>query len=709
MGIYHNDQPIQGTEESPDLLNRSKFAKYVSNILVQEPSQDCFTVSLEASWGAGKTSTINLIKKELREQSSSPLLFEYNPWMAGKPEVLIQDFLIQLSSSLSLTDSSREAKKAAKELLAYSSLFSVAKLIPGAEPWASLLGKVTSTVGKSTEDIAKLKELSLLEKKYKVLNAIAKLKKSIVIIIDDIDRLTPSETFQVLRLVKAVADFPGTTFLLSFDENYLTQVLAGNSIVNSAEYIDKIIQLRISLPVISEEGMVSLANYELRRLSENELTNRFEDDQDRLSWCFHKYFKILIRNPRELKRFFNHLRFVLIQIEGQVAFSDLFVLSLLAIKANKIYEHIKNSPEAYIGRSIFGNDLESRKREEIVELFENERDQQLSEFDIKTKSLVKELLGEVFPLLGESTFGGATSTVSQDAAGRISTPQRLYTALHYDTPIGFISDNDILAFIRGELDRNAFVEQAFVNESFERFLELLNHQTKLFGKDTFELLKSIFDVTLQSNAMKESQESNYGFANQDLYRKLCWLADSSISCSDEKYPLLKMIIEHTENAPISAYLLDRIRSQLTEPETNGDSWCDEQELDELSKIYEDIACRSLKNSLFKETHLETKIFFAWKRCSEKSISSYINSLLKNDNGIFRFAEIISYGSTDSSNGPYFQMKDEVYSEIVDLHKLRNLVSAIDLDKQPISLQAVFNSILDGNSYYLRDGTFNDWG
>ena len=59
------------------------------------------------------------------------------------------------------------------------------------------------------------------------------------------------------------------------------------------------------------------------------LTDRFESDQERLSWIYHHYFKHLIKNPRELKRFFNHLRFVLEQVEGQVCFSDLFSLSII--------------------------------------------------------------------------------------------------------------------------------------------------------------------------------------------------------------------------------------------------------------------------------------------------------------------------------------------------------------------------------------------
>ncbi|WP_220385937.1 P-loop NTPase fold protein, partial [Klebsiella pneumoniae] len=104
---------------------------------------------------------------------------------------------------------------------------------------ASIIEKVLSNFGSATKKIAELKKLDLLGRKKQVEKAIKKIKNPIVVIIDDIDRLTPTETFQVLRLVKAVADFSETSFLLAFDPNYLISVLDKNNIVNSSEYLNK--------------------------------------------------------------------------------------------------------------------------------------------------------------------------------------------------------------------------------------------------------------------------------------------------------------------------------------------------------------------------------------------------------------------------------------------------------------------------------------
>lgn len=63
MGSYHNDQPISGEEESPDLLSRKSFSERLASVLLVAPGDDCMTVSLEGDWGYGKTSVINLVKK----------------------------------------------------------------------------------------------------------------------------------------------------------------------------------------------------------------------------------------------------------------------------------------------------------------------------------------------------------------------------------------------------------------------------------------------------------------------------------------------------------------------------------------------------------------------------------------------------------------------------------------------------------------------
>ena len=701
MGKYHNDQPIKGGQNDPDLLNRLGFSNHLAEVLLLKHDDDCLTVSLEGEWGYGKTSVINLVKGALNEKENVPIIIEYNPWLAGKPESLIQDFLLQFSSQLSINDNSDIALKAAKELVAYSSLFSVAKLVPGAEPWASIVEKVFSRFGSATKKIAELKKLDLLGKKKKVVEAITKIETPIIVIIDDIDRLTPSETFQVLRLVKAVADFSGTSFLLAFDANYLASVLNKNNIDNSSEYINKVIQLRVPLPVISDRSMNELANIEFENLSEKKLTEIFESDEDRLSWIYHSYFKHLISNPRELKRCFNHLRFVLEQVGGEVCFTDLFALSIVSTKANLIYEHIKRTPEAYIGERFSNDGLMMDKPEDIIKSFEDERNKLLDSFDKKEKKLISELLGEIFPALDS---GGFThyGVANNDAAGRVSAAQRLYIAFHYITPEGYISDQEIMQFILGKVDRTEFLESVLKGDADERFFEMMTHYSSKCKENSLGVISSIYDVFLKSDKLKSSLESAYGFMSRDLYRQMNWLTNKVISESDSKFQLMDSLINRIENVPLSADILYKTRDQIKE-KYSDEPWVSDDELDKLESKFQNISIEALHQKVFINSHLESHIFFGLIRSSKEKAREFLSNVMNNE-GVIRVSEIISNSGSDSTNGPYVEITDSSFSDIIDLDRLRELAKLIDLSQQTVSVQATLNSIIDGNKYYLKDGT-----
>lgn len=613
--------------------------------------------------------------------------------------------MLQFSSQLNIRDSSEIALKAAKELIAYSSLFSVAKLIPGAEPWASVVEKVFSKFGSTTKKIAELKKLDLLGKKKKVVAAIEKIKTPIIVIIDDIDRLTPSETFQVLRLVKAVADFSGTSFLLAFDSNYLVSVLDKNNIANAAEYINKVVQLRVPLPVISDRGMNEIASIELENLSDKSLTDKFESDQERLSWIYHNYFKHLIKNPRELKRFFNHLRFVLEQVEGQVCFADLYSLSIIATKANYIYEHIKHAPEAYIGRRFSNDGLMMGKPEEIVKSFDVERSKLLETFSEREHKLINGLLGDTFPLLGSGGYShyGVSDT---DAAGRISAPQRLHIAFHYKTPNGYLSDQEVLDFILGSVDRNEFLNRVIEEDADERFFEMMTNYSTECKDNSLDVLSSIYDAFLNSEKLVASQERNYGFMSKDLYRQMNWLTNKLISESDNKLQLINSLLQREESAPLSSDILCKVRNQI-HGKNHDEPWISEDQLKILENLFIKVAINALSNKLFINNHLESNIYYGLKRSSLEEASKYISKVLSEDNGVLRIAEIIGNSGSDSSNGPYVKIDEKSVDGVIDLELLRTKARDVDIKNQTINIQAVLKSIIDGKKYYLRDGIQGD--
>lgn len=709
MSSYHNDQPIIGDDVSPDRLHREKFAENLAEIITLDPSDECLTVSIEGEWGYGKTSVVNLVKKAARKQHNKPVIIEYNPWLAGKAEALIQDFLVQFSSQLNIPDRPKEGLKAAKELLAYSKLFNAMKFIPGVEPWASTVQGVFKVVGSATQKISKLKELDLIGRKEKVKKILKKLEQSIIVIIDDIDRLTPDEAFQVIRLVKAVADFPGTSFLLCFDPEYLTGALEKHGIKKSAQYVDKVVQLRVPLPLITLRDMQRLADLELANLSDKNLTEHFEKDQERLGLIYHQQVKFLIRTPRELKRIFNSLRLVLAQTEGMVSFTDLYCLSVISIKAHHVYQSLKDSPEIYIGRS-FDESYTFEEAEEVVGRFKVKYDEILNQCSARDRRYIQGILDELFPLVSDSTYSEYGR--EYDRLGRVASEKRLHIALHYQIPSGFAADTDIRDYIEGKIDRIAYLHRAIEEDFSERFFELIHQNIdKIQNSQIVDILDSIYLTYLHSEYLASFANARHGFFGFDPFRNIIWVTNELVKKAEDKLSLLGKFIQTPHYLPVTANILKRLMIQNGELKTDDprlmeEKWVEPEQYIKIKDTWSKVAIKELlEGSLLDSVHA-SHVYFILYRASEEEVKKLFATWLNQDEGVEKIAKLVGRCGSDSTNGPYSQIDEAMMSNLLDFQKLKERVAYELSSGKELSnyLKAVYMSISTGEQYYLNDAT-----
>jgi hypothetical protein len=708
MGSYHNDQPITGSDTYPDRLNRDKFATNLANILTLDPSDDCLTVSLEGEWGYGKTSVVNLVKRATNIQETKPVIIEYNPWLAGKAEALIQDFLVQFSSQLNIPDRPKEGLKAAKELLAYSKLFNAMKFIPGVEPWASTVQGVFKVVGSATQKISKLKELDLIGRKNKIKHLLTSLNQSIIVIIDDIDRLTPDEAYQIVRLVKAVADFPGTSFLLCFDPEYLAGALEKHGIKKSDQYVDKVVQLRVPLPLITYRDMQRLADIELANLSDKALTDHFEKDQERLSQLYHQFIKYLIRTPRELKRIFNNLRFVLAQTEGMVSFTDLFCLSVISIKAQHVYQSLKDSPEMYVGRS-FDESYSFEKAEDVVKKHKEKLDKLLEQCTSRDKNFIGGLAKELFPLLDDS--GYSSYGKEYDRLGRVASEKRLYIALHYQVPTGFAADTDIRDYINGNIDREEYLSRAIQDNFVERFFDLITQNIGIVeSSQIFGILSSLYNVFLHSEYLASFENARHGFFAFEPFRNIVWVTNDLIEKAEDKLSLIEKIIQTPNYLPITADILRRLMIQHGELKTNDprlldEKWVEAKQYFQIKENWSRVAIKELSDGNLLDSVHASHVYFVLYKVSEEGLKKLFDSWLNQDEGIEKIAKLVGRCGSDSTNGPYSQIDEAMLSTLLNYQKLKELVDSELSSGKELSnyLKAVYKSISTGEKYYLNDG------
>jgi hypothetical protein len=192
----------------------------------------------------------------------------------------------------------------------------------------------------------KEQEKSLQELRSELRKDFETLSVPIIVVIDDIDRLTEEEICLVFRLVKANADFPNLIFLLLFQRETAEQALdhiAGN---NGRLFLEKIVQVGINLPPVPpgalRETLVTHINKILEPfVSESEL------ERDRFADFWFPGLSHYFTNFREVYRFLSSFSFCVtaFAIGGVLEVNpfDLIAIETLRIAEPDVYELIRNN------------------------------------------------------------------------------------------------------------------------------------------------------------------------------------------------------------------------------------------------------------------------------------------------------------------------------------------------------------------------------
>ena len=167
-------------------------------------------------------------------------VIDFNPWMFSGSDQLVDFFFTQIGAELKVKNK-RRFRKIAKLLQKYGGILRPAfQLIPF--PRAGAVGDlIVGAAGTTSAD------RSAQKVKEDITEALSKLKKPIVVVIDDIDRLTKIKIREIFKLVRLTASFTNIIYLPAFDRKRVEQALSEDSIPGRA-YLEKIALLSFDVP-----------------------------------------------------------------------------------------------------------------------------------------------------------------------------------------------------------------------------------------------------------------------------------------------------------------------------------------------------------------------------------------------------------------------------------------------------------------------------
>ena len=372
--MFNAEKPIEKIEQ--DILGRSNTAKELSRHILNYKNDDSLTIGIIGEWGSGKTSFINMTLESLKN-SENYIIFHFNPWNISTRKQLISDFFSQLSNEIGKIDSTAIIKGVSQNLKLLSKVFKPVSLIPIPQISliASFMEKSCEETGKFLEDISNQQEKSLDEVKEELNNSLEKLNKKVLIVIDDIDRLSDNDIREIFQLVKSIADFKNTIYILSYDNKIVSEALNNLQNGRGEEYLEKIIQVPIMLPHISKP--------EINKIFLNKLDNILitipnkEFDKSYWNELYSNGFSNNLTNLRDVERYLNSFSFGFNTIKNELNIIDYMAITLFKVFEPQLYRYIQENEEYFTGVK-FGGEFEINPQEnkekikkELEELFDN--------------------------------------------------------------------------------------------------------------------------------------------------------------------------------------------------------------------------------------------------------------------------------------------------------------------------------------------------
>jgi predicted KAP-like P-loop ATPase len=425
--MLNADKPI--TTPADDKLGYSVFASQLAHTLTTALPNDGFVVAINAAWGTGKTTLLNLIEYHINQMPEKErlVLLRFNPWwFAG------QDLTLRFFQELMALTKRGLLSRVQKSLDDFAEAVSfVSATIPGygaAVGGGAQIAKRFLKARKTTEQAKRELSEKLLEQRQRIL-----------VIVDDIDRLEPREVRALFQLIKAVADLPNLVYLLAFDKKYVAQALTQPEGLSGEDFLEKIVQASFDLPVPEPFSLQTMLLERLDALLVDTPDRDF--DQERWVAIFNDSLRHLLATPRDIVRLSNTLSVSYPSVQGEVNPVDFISLECLRLFCSSAYEAIRENKEAFTGGAPARGLTYARELEKLRS-FHNSW---VERVDQGQRTHIKALIQRLFPKLSSIWGNGHEyEQPSWRTKRRVCHPDIYPVYFRLAVPVGQISRAEML-------------------------------------------------------------------------------------------------------------------------------------------------------------------------------------------------------------------------------------------------------------------------
>ncbi|WYE13008.1 KAP family NTPase [Fusobacterium polymorphum] len=633
--MFYSEKPIILGKE--DLLGRAKVANELSREIKSYKNEDSLTIGIVGKWGSGKTSFINMILENF-EENDDYIIIKFNPWNISSRKQLISDFFLQLSNNIEKKGSNEIIGAIGKSLGTLSKFFKPLGFIPPLSV-LSTIGDITEKASEFINEYVESEKEDLKSLKDNINNKLTNLNKKIIIVIDDIDRLCDEEIREIFQLVKSIADFKNTIYILSYDREIVTKALDKTQQGKGEEYLEKIVQVPLVLPYISKNDLDKIF---INRL--NIIINIPDEEYDN-SYFSEIYYNGLaenFENLRDIERYMNVFSLGINLAKEELNINDYIVITLIKVFEPDLYEYIKNNKEYFSGTK-FDEFLNKDKKEILTEL-----ERIYEKLKKLEKRKIKRLMEVVFPKLEVTTYDEGFIDI-WGKTRRIATPVYFESYFRLDFPEDEIKKSEIKKFREFSTEEDLIKIFNINNKKRIRLLELLIEEIEeISDKKAIILLKFIFSIA--DELKYEGSKGIFAFMENPQYKITRIFYKMLNNSNRNQYKIMEELFKYDKSSlQLLFSVLEMLNDSFLKKNLESEYGIEENQL----IILRDIAVTKILKESEKSEKIESgllNILYAMKRLrSEEEAKKVFKNYLKNKNLLIDFIkEFISTRTTESN-------------------------------------------------------------
>lgn len=326
------DNPIRSAQD--DVLGRTDLAHAFARQVLLLDASEGLVVGVIGAWGSGKTSFINLARSEF-DTAGVPVL-DFNPWMFSGAEQLVDWFFTEVAAQLRVRPGLADLGKGFEE---YGELFSGMGWLPFVGPWIERGRGASKILGR----ILRRRREGVRVRRDRLEEALIGHSKPLVVVLDDIDRLSSSEIRDVFKLVRLTASFPNVIYVVAFDRERVERALAEQG-VPGRDYLEKILQVAVDLPAVPANVLTKLLLAAIGDALQGDDLGPFDEQL----WpdAVMEIVRPLVRNMRDVRRYAAAIHGTIPTLGGQVTLSDALALEAVRVFLPDVFVCVQDAVDA---------------------------------------------------------------------------------------------------------------------------------------------------------------------------------------------------------------------------------------------------------------------------------------------------------------------------------------------------------------------------